>query len=107
MVTDFGIERRSRYIRGYSNPLRISVKFKLAIAVFGIIFAAQGQTVRGVISGVVKDQSGGVVAAASISVSNEETGEKRSATTDARGEFVVAALVPGKYKVGAEAKGFK
>lgn len=82
------------------------MKIRLAVALFAIIFAAQGQTVRGVISGVVKDQSGGVVATASISVVNEETGEKRSVTADTRGEFSVAALSPGRYRVGAEAKGF-
>jgi hypothetical protein len=82
------------------------VKIKLAIALSAIIFAAQAQTVRGVISGVVKDPSGGVIQLAGLAVINEETAAKITATTDSRGEFTIAGLLPGRYQVEAEAKGF-
>jgi len=83
------------------------LKIRLAIALFILIALAQGQTVRGVISGVVKDPAKAAISSASLAVVNEETGEKRSATTDSRGEFTVAGLLPGKYRVESEAKGFR
>ena len=83
------------------------MKIRLAIALFILIALAQGQTVRGVISGVVKDPAKAAISSASLAVVNEETGEKRSATTDSRGEFTVAGLLPGKYRVESEAKGFR
>ena len=68
------------------------MKIKLAIALSVLIVAAQGQTVRGVISGVVTDPAKAAVSSASVTVVNEETGEKRAATTDAHGGFTVAGL---------------
>lgn len=83
------------------------MKIRLAIALFIFISAASAQTVRGVIEGTVKDQSGGAVAAVSIAVLSDETGAKRSVKTDSRGEFMIAALSPGKYRLEAEANGFQ
>jgi hypothetical protein len=82
------------------------LKFRLATALFILIAVAQGQTVRGLISGVVTDPAKHAVASATLTVSNEETGEKRSATTGSHGEYTVAGLLPGKYRVSADAKGF-
>jgi len=67
---------------------------------------AHGQTVRGVISGFVTDQMKQAMTSVPVTVSNEETGEKRSVTTDSRGEFTIAGLAPGKYRVEHGAKGF-
>jgi hypothetical protein len=83
------------------------LKIRLAIALFAIILAAQGQTVRGVISGVVTDAAKHALPSVSMTVSNEETGANRTVTTDSRGEFTVAGLLPGKYRVEASAKGFQ
>jgi len=83
------------------------LKIRLAIALFAIIFAAQGQTVRGVIEGVVTDAAKHALPSVSMTVSNEETGANRTVTTDSRGEFTVAGLLPGKYRVEASAKGFQ
>jgi hypothetical protein len=82
------------------------VKIKLAIALFAIVFIAQGQTVRGVIEGVITDAAKAAVASAPVTVSNDETGEKHAVTTNSHGEFTVAGLLPGKYRVDAEVKGF-
>ncbi|HTB13579.1 MAG TPA: carboxypeptidase regulatory-like domain-containing protein [Bryobacteraceae bacterium] len=83
------------------------MKIKLAIALSVLIVAAQGQTVRGVISGVVTDPAKAAVSSASVTVVNEETGEKRAATTDSHGGFTVAGLLPGRYRVEADGKGFR
>ncbi len=83
------------------------MKIKLAIALSAIIFVAQGQTVRGVISGRVTDPAKAAVASVGVSVVNQETGGKRPAMTDSRGEFAVAGLLPGRYRVEIDAKGFR
>jgi Carboxypeptidase regulatory-like domain len=59
------------------------------------------------VSGSVKDSSGAVVANASVIVTNEATGVKRGAQTNAAGNFVVNALLPGLYMVSIEVPGFK
>jgi len=82
------------------------VKFKLAIAVAVLIAIAQGQTVRGIISGVVTDPAKAAVPSVAVTVENAETGAKRSITTDTRGEFTVAGLAPGRYRIEADGKGF-
>jgi hypothetical protein len=83
------------------------LKIRLAIALFILIAVAQGQTVRGVISGAVTDTAKHAVASVPVTVTNEETGEKHSATTDSHGEYTIAGLLPGKYRVESDAKGFQ
>lgn len=61
----------------------------------------------GIISGVVKDPNGAVVAGAQVTVRNETTGETRTATTDAQGAFRVEGLAPGSYLVTTSRDGFK
>ena len=65
------------------------------------------QTNTGRILGSVKDQSGGAVGAAAVTVAEADRGVSRTTVTDASGEFVVPNLPPGNYKVRVEAKGFK
>ena len=73
---------------------------------FSVFSSVQGQTVRGVIEGTVRDPSQGAVASAAIGVINEDTGAKASATTGPHGEYSVPGLLPGRYRVEADAKGF-
>jgi hypothetical protein len=82
------------------------VKTKLAIALSLLICVGRAQTVRGVIEGVVKDPTHAAVPSVSITALSEETGAKHSVTSDLHGEFVIASLPPGRYRVNAEAKGF-
>ena len=69
--------------------------------------ALHAQTNTGRILGSVKDQSGGAISAAAVTVSEVDRGVSRSTVTDASGEFVVPNLPPGNYRVRVEAKGFK
>lgn len=66
-----------------------------------------GQTVRGTISGTVSDTSGKPVPAARVTVLNQDSGAKRSATTGADGMFLVASLAPGLYRIDVEHEGFR
>ncbi len=53
------------------------------------------------------DSTGAVVPGASITITNQETGLKRSAKTDDAGRFNFPQLKPGAYSVKVEAQGFQ
>ena len=53
------------------------------------------------------DSTGAVVPGASVTITNQETGLKRSATTDDAGRFNFPQLKPGTYSVKVEAQGFQ
>src|SRR5947199_4343205 len=66
-----------------------------------------GQISTGTISGSVEDPTGALIPNAQISVKQLSTGETRSGTTGANGEFNVPFLQPGQYSLTASAGGFK
>jgi hypothetical protein len=66
---------------------------------------AQGETTSAII-GEVRDASRAVVAGATVTITNHETGLRRSAKTDDAGRFNFAQLKPGSYSVTVEAQGF-
>jgi carboxypeptidase family protein len=66
---------------------------------------AQGETTSAIV-GQVSDASGAAVAGVTVTISDKETGLKRSATTDASGRFNFPQLKPGSYSVRVQAEGF-
>jgi hypothetical protein len=60
----------------------------------------------GSIQGVVQDPCGAVVPNATLTLTNDATGEQRTATSDAAGDYTFVSLAPGNYHVGASAGGF-
>src|ERR1700731_3861066 len=83
---------------------------KFLTVTFGVLLLclpafSQGNTGR--ILGTVTDQSGGVVAGATVTVIDTERGVNRTLTSDDAGEYNAPNLTPGNYTVRAEAKGFK
>ena len=67
---------------------------------------ALAQTVTGTIIGTVTDPSGRVIIGASVTVTNERTGDVRTTTTNESGAFTITALQPGGYTLKVEAPGF-
>jgi hypothetical protein len=65
------------------------------------------QGTSGRILGTVTDQSGGAIAGATVVVTDVARNTPRTVTTDQAGEYNAGNLLPGAYKVRAEAKGFK
>ena len=65
------------------------------------------QSWRGSIGGEVTDASGKPVASASVVLVQEETGKKRTAATDAQGEFLMTLLAPGGYRLEVEAPNYR
>jgi hypothetical protein len=66
---------------------------------------SQGETTSAIV-GQVSDASGAGVPGAAVTVTNKETGLKRSARTDESGRFNFPQLKPGTYSVKVEAQGF-
>jgi hypothetical protein len=80
---------------------------KLAIVAAIVVVSAFSQTFYGSILGTVSDASGGVVPNANVTLTNNGTGERRTATTASDGAYRFMNLVPGVYKVDVEQAGFK
>jgi hypothetical protein len=78
-----------------------------ALAILLLCTPAFSQGNTGRILGTVTDQTGGVVAGATVSVIDTERGVTRTLTSDDAGEYNAPNLTPGMYTVRAEAKGFK
>jgi len=78
----------------------------LVLLGLGLVQSSFGQTF-GSITGVVTDSSGGIVAGATVTVTNPQTNATRTATTNASGNYVFPALLPGVYDVRVEAQGFQ
>src|SRR5215831_202167 len=69
--------------------------------------AAVAQTVSGAISGTAVDPSSLAVAGATVTLTNSDTGVRVAETTGANGEFTFSAVLPGRYSIVVEMKGFK
>lgn len=67
---------------------------------------AFSQVNLGRITGTITDQSGGVVAGATVTVLDVARGVPRVLTTDDAGAYSAPALIPGAYTVRVETKGF-
>lgn len=68
---------------------------------------AWAQLVTGSISGNVTDASGGALAGAKVTLTNQRTGEARSAQSNDAGAFNFPALQPGTYTIKVERQGFR
>jgi carboxypeptidase family protein len=58
------------------------------------------------ITGTVRDQSGGVVPRATVTVTNVQTNISVKTESDDAGSYVIPSLRPGEYSVSAESSGF-
>ena len=81
----------------------------VAAIVVVLMFAVAGfsQTFRGAINGTVTDQSGAVVANASVKATNVATDVTLSTATTSDGVFAFQDLPLGTYKIAVSAAGFK
>src|SRR5215831_12136693 len=75
-----------------------------AIASPGVVAA---QTVTGTISGTITDSQGQVIPGATVTVVAESTNESRESISDAKGDFQVTNLLPGRYTVRVALQSFR
>lgn len=67
--------------------------------------SAHAQGLYGSLTGTVKDASGAMVPNVAVTVTNQATGDKRSTTADANGEYHIINLLPGTYTVSVAPSG--
>jgi hypothetical protein len=84
----------------------VAASVPLITCLLTVCVAAQSESGSAAIEGTITDANGAVVAGATMTVRNLETGLRRSATSDARGNYDVPVLPVGRYEVKAQAKGF-
>src|ERR1700746_3018637 len=78
----------------------------LAAIFFGLSLTSAMAQGFGTVVGTVSDSSGGVIAGAQITVTDEGTQVSRSVVANEQGYYVVPALHPSTYTVSATATGF-
>src|SRR5580698_3308678 len=75
----------------------------LFFAVAALAFGAD----TGQITGVVKDPDQAVIPGSSVTLTNQQTKVKTTATTDGQGVYTFSALQPSAYVAEVDVKGFK
>jgi hypothetical protein len=92
---------------------KTKVRLGNAICAVAVCFASLLVTIPvwsqvnlGRVSGTITDQTGGVIAGATVTVLDVERGVPRTLATDAAGVYTAPNLIPGQYTVHVEAKGF-
>jgi len=74
----------------------------------GVLFAATVHAqYRASIQGVVTDPDGAVISGVTVTLTNLETSQKQTATTDENGIYNFSALPPSRYSLTVEKAGFK
>src|SRR6266567_5806969 len=84
----------------------LAVSF-LVVCIVMLSQPAWAQSTYGTVTGSVTDASGGAVADAQVTLTNQGTSEKRTQSTGSDGLYTFVNLFAGKYKVDAEKAGFK
>ena len=79
----------------------------LALALISCMAVVSSAFVGGSISGTIKDNSGGVIPGAMVTVTNTALGTEFKAVSDSRGTYSFPNLAVGKYDISVEAAGFK
>ncbi len=86
--------------------MKISFSILPAVVACLLSISATAQTTA-TISGTVSDQGGGLIPAATVVVTNDDTQQSRTIQTDAAGLYYVPALPSGRYRVTATSPGFE
>jgi hypothetical protein len=92
--------------------LSLSARIFTSVISAGVILSLApallfGQANLGRLSGNVRDQLGGAIVGASVSVIDADRGPERDVVTDEAGAYVLPGLIPGRKTVHAEFRGFR
>ncbi len=78
----------------------------LIVALLASSPSAFAQSTAATISGTVLDEQKSVLPGATVTIRNVETGQVRTATSDATGNYKLVGLPPGRYELVVELAGF-
>ncbi|WP_156993688.1 TonB-dependent receptor [Terriglobus sp. TAA 43] len=85
-------------------PRRTFTALLLSVAAVPAVMAQDAST--GALNGVVRDPSGAVLSAATLTLRDVQTGQQRTLQSDRLGEFYFPSLTAGTYVLSATATGF-
>src|SRR5580700_7228798 len=80
--------------------------YRVAVLITVSSLLLRSQSGSSTISGIVKDQIGSAVPGAKIKVVNVDSGTQFDTVTNDAGVYRAGALLPGNYRVDADAAGF-
>ena len=83
------------------------MKVQRLAVLLALVWSAQAQDIRGMISGTVTDPQGAHVVGAAVTVTNTGTNVSTPLTTNSNGYYEAPLLAPGPYQVSVDAAGFK
>jgi hypothetical protein len=87
--------------------LRIIAALALFLSSAFVASHCYAQATTGDVVGTVTDSTGSVIPGAQVVLTNEDTQEKRTVTTDDSGQYVFTLLKPNRYSVAVTRTGFK
>ena len=88
-----------------SAPAKFRRSFSVGCVIVCLFCRAESQSTAR-ISGSVRDSQGAAVVGAEVGAENLATGEKRTTTTDASGDYILVSIAPGTYQISIAAPGF-
>jgi hypothetical protein len=74
--------------------------------VVGFVAGLNAQTTNGTITGTITDPSSAAVGGVQVRITNQDTGDQRTATSQDNGSYIVPQLPPGRYSITVEKQGF-
>jgi Carboxypeptidase regulatory-like domain len=104
----FGRQSRRVSFSFNRNSLSVSPWLALLIATLFILFAPGARAqFNASLRGTVSDPSGAVIPGATVTLTNKDTNQVQTATTDASGIYTFNSLGPANYRLAVTASGFK
>src|ERR1700691_4313988 len=92
-------------LTGSEPAIRWLMAAVLIVTLIGTL-TARAQVLYGTLTGTVTDKTGAVIPNAAVSLSDQATGQVRSATADAQGNYQLTNLLPGTYTLSVQQAGF-
>jgi len=77
------------------------------LVLFQLAIPAQAQLYAGSVTGVVADQTAGVISRADVTLVDAEKGFTFTSKTDTNGRYLFRSVAPGTYNISVKAAGFK
>jgi hypothetical protein len=104
MAYGFHSDRRAGYL-AVRQFYRTFIPYLIATLVLARLAYCQADTAT--VSGVITDQSGGVVVGAELLVTNTDTNVAWTSISNGSGVYQVTGLKPGRYRVHVSKEGFR
>ena len=90
----------------HTRSLKLALVLLLVVCVGSALPAWAQSTSTGTVAGSVTDQSGAVVASATVTLTDTSTNIARSTTTNKDGRYIFVDVNPGIYNISVSKAGF-